>query len=264
VLGQTRLETAWASHDDPDSSEAIRRAACLWSGLPESLVPGVLSSNNINETLDVSARLAYCPKCWHQDVERGSAPYMRKAWTNWSCVICSTHRDWLSAREPYGGFGSELTGWAPIWKTEPAWARAAHVVPDPGFSAYALGFGPSAISVPDCPWNELENELTQVAAQGEILACASKSEFYGVRQRIWDAIASDVPTPRISDGHLRGYRRDRPGWITARIACLVFIAESRRLAAGRAPAFIRARSALLANTVSVSEFLSLQPAAEPH
>ena len=52
------------------------------------------------------------------------------------------------------------------------------------------------------------------------------------------------PNPRITDAHLRGYDRCQPGWIAARIGCLVAAVEIVRILQERQPAFEIARKTI--------------------
>jgi hypothetical protein len=52
------------------------------------------------------------------------------------------------------------------------------------------------------------------------------------------------PVMRLSDLDLKGYRRVEPGWIAARIACVVLAVELMQMAARSKPMFWSARAIL--------------------
>jgi hypothetical protein len=99
---------------------------------------------------------------------------------------------------------------------------------------------------PDCSWANFEHELAGLAPTGgnactrpfpanSVLATVVRPEVIGLRMRILRALQIDEPSVLVSDLDLRGYRRLEPGWIAARIACLVMALEITRLIANRRP-----------------------------
>jgi hypothetical protein len=69
-----------------------------------------------------------------------------------------------------------------------------------------------------------------------ILRVLAKPEFGGMLLRVFQSLESGSPNPRITDTHLRGYDRYQPGWIAARIGCLVAAVEIVRILRHRQPA----------------------------
>ena len=72
--------------------------------------------------------------------------------------------------------------------------------------------------------------------ESPILAMASHPTYAGVRAAVWEAIA-ESKSAQFSDVDLRGYRGDRPGWISGRICCIVLAAELVRLISDQPPTF---------------------------
>jgi hypothetical protein len=242
VLHPTRSANVWGENEDVDSSDDIRRLLISLTGLGERVVPSLLPTSS-NGLLEVSARLAYCPACWHEDVERGRAPYIRSHWSFRSSVMCTKHETWLSARTPGSQFGSELNGWAPIWQTDSNWATAAHLTHDPAMRPFVSGFEAKSIVAPTCGWNRADAEFHVMASDKVVLQLVSSPESSSVRTHVRDAIEV-ARNPRITDLDLRGYRSAEPGWILDRICCLSVATEIRRMILGGEPAFERVRAVL--------------------
>jgi hypothetical protein len=218
-------------NEDLDSSEDIRRLLISLTGYGERVVPPLLPTTS-SGILDVSARLTYCPACWHEDAENGRAPYIRPQWSSWSSVLCTMHETWLSARRPGSHFGSELNGWAPIWQTDSNWALAAYLRHDPAMRPFASGFEPRSILPPTCGWKCVDAEFqAMVLDKARVLQLASRPESSSVRAHVWDALEV-ARNPRVTDFDLRGYRSAEPGWIADRICCLALAAEIRRMIMG--------------------------------
>jgi hypothetical protein len=245
ILEPSRTANERAANEDLDSSESIRQMAMQWSGLPENLIPELVPRQD-ETTLEVSARLAYCPACWTGDVRQGRSPYIRRNWTKWSCVACSEHKTWLYAREPLNGFGSELNGWASVWQSDASWAKSAHVRHEPELLSFALGLEGRAIANPDCSWEDLENDFERLVGQGwhSVLSVVTRPEHGGVRSVLWESIEVGGPSRRITDAHLHGYGRSQPGWIAGRISCLVAATEIFRILEDRPPAMNLVRRTL--------------------
>jgi hypothetical protein len=235
ILEPSRAANKRGVNEDLDSSESIRNAAILWSGFAERLMPPVVPMDDT--VLEASARLAYCAECWNEDVERGQSPYIRRKWINWLCVACSEHGCWLNAREPHVGYGSELNGWAPVWQSNANWAQAAHVPYEPALLSFALGLESNSISLPNCSWASLEADFESLVHENRlVLRLMGKPEYGGMFHQVFQALEVGSRNPRITDAHLRGYGRSRPGWIAARIGCVVAAVEIVRIVQDRQPA----------------------------
>jgi hypothetical protein len=243
MLDPNRIALAWGENEDLDTSKDIRRLLVSLTGLGESAVPPVLPRPG-DQVLDVSARLAYCPKCWHEDAENGRAPYIRYQWSSWSSVLCIKHETWLNARRPGNQFGSELNGWAPIWQTDPTWASAAYLRHDPALGPFVAGFEAETILRPTCKWECLGAEFRAlVRDKALILELVTRPESCGIRAHVSEAIEV-ARNARVTDRDLRGYRSAEPGWIAERICCLSVAVEIRRMIMGSEPAFERVRTVL--------------------
>jgi hypothetical protein len=242
MLNLSRSAIAWGENEDVDSSDEVRRSLILLTGYDERVVPPLLDTT-VSRILGVSARLAYCAACWHEDVEHGCAPYIRSHWSSRSIVMCVKHETWLSARRPGIQFGSELNGWAPIWSTEPNWARAANLGHDLAMRPFTLGFEPKGIVPPNCAWTRVNAEFQVMASDKFVFQLVSCPESASVRAHVLDAIEV-ARNPRVTDLDLRGYRSSEPGWIVDRICCLSVATEVRRMVLGIEPAFERVRAVL--------------------
>lgn len=67
--------------------------------LTPSLVKKIASPPSSWVIRDVSARGAYCPKCWVEDVRAGRTPYWRKSWSNVWNTFCFHHAMFLEDGE---------------------------------------------------------------------------------------------------------------------------------------------------------------------
>jgi hypothetical protein len=245
ILQPSRTTNERGINDDLDSSDSVRKNAIIWTGVAETIVPEVLPDRD-EGTLEVAARLAYCPECWNRDVENGHSPFVRRSWTDWACVTCWYHSTWLRAREPHAGVGDQVNGWAPVWQSNRRWAQAAHLRFEPALGSIALGFESHVFEGPDCTWSDLELEFHRLK-RGlglAILARVAMRENLGVRSRVSDALEVGEHRRRITDANLRGYKRSRPGWIADRISSLVSATEILRLLDHRGAAIERVRREL--------------------
>lgn len=243
ILDPNRDSVGWGESEDVDSSDMIRRLLIAWTGYRDQLVPPLLPKAD-NRILHVSARLAYCAKCWSDDARNGRAPYIRRHWAYWDSAICAQHQTWLCARRPGDSRGSELNGWAPIWQTNPHWASAAYLRHDPTLSSLTLGFEADSMRQPTCAWQDLITDFASLTREGLVLNMVASAEGYGVRAHISEALETDQPKARVVYSDLKGYRGGKPGWIADRICCLLTAAEICRMLANREPASLTVREVL--------------------
>jgi hypothetical protein len=246
IIDPNRAANSYGENEDLDASEDLRRLLVSWTGHGENAVPPVLPKST-DEVLDVSARLAYCPSCWFDDAKSGQSPYVRRAWASWSTVLCAEHQTWLCARRPGAHTGSELNGWAPVWQSIPVWAAAACLQHDPVLREFTRGFDAEMARPPMCGWHDLDCDIQGlIRGKSRIVSLVARPECFDIRAQVWEAIAVSN-TPRVTELDLRGYRRDKPGWLTERICCVSLAAEIRRMALGLPPAFDAIRSLLEAH-----------------
>jgi hypothetical protein len=249
LLSPTVPRLTQGTNEDLDTSPGVRRVAGIWAGCREDATPVVWSAAN-RRMLELSARLAYCPKCWDDDAAHGVAPYIRRAWAHWSSVSCPRHKDWLAASRPATGHGSALNGWAIVWQSNPTWAQAAGLRYEPRGQELAPAFVPGSIERPEVSWGDFELQLARlVSADGKagrygipILAGVVGPQLLGLRTKVLKALQVAAAAALVSDLDLRGYSRSEPGWIAARIACLVTALELTRLASNRRPLMPRVRT----------------------
>jgi hypothetical protein len=71
-----------------------------------------------------------------------------------------------------------------------------------------------------------------------------RPEHRAVRSVLWESMEIGGPGRRITDAHLRGYDRSEPGWIAARISCLLVAVEIFRVLEDRPPAMKLVRGSL--------------------
>ena len=250
ILDPNRDSIGWGESEDVDSSDMLRSLLMTWTGHGDQSVPQALPKAN-NRILHVSARLAYCAKCWSDDAKNGRPPYIRRHWAYWDSAICAQHETWLCARRPGNSRGSELNGWAPIWQTERCWASAAYLRHDPALRPLTLGFEAESMPPPTCAWQDLSTDFASLTREASVLNLVASAEGHPVRAHVWEALEGGRPNARVIDSDLRGYHDPRPGWIADRICCLLTAAEIRRMLAGREPA-----------SLAVRDILETQPAAK--
>jgi hypothetical protein len=232
ILDPNRDSIGWGESEDVDSSEMLRRLLIPWTGYRDQSVPPTLAKAD-NRILHVSARLAYCAKCWSDDAENGRAPYIRRHWAYWDSAICTQHETWLCARRPGNSRGSELNGWAPIWQTDCRWARAAYLRHDPALRPLTLGFEADSMPQPTCAWQDLSADFDSLTGEASVLNLVASAEGHAVRAQICAALEDGRPNARVIDSDLRGYHGNKPGWIADRICCLLTAAEICRMLADR-------------------------------
>jgi len=252
LLTPTVPRMTHGTNEDIDTSPSVRRLAGMWAGYREDATPAVWSAAD-RGMLEVSARLAYCPKCWDDDAVHGVAPHIRRAWARWNSVSCSRHNDWLAASRPGGGNPSAWNGWLIVWQSKPRWAQAAGLRYEPRGQESAPAFVPGSIERPEGNWRDFELELSRLVSAdrkvarygipaGSILASVIDPQMLGLRTKVLKALEGAAVVPLVSDLDLRGYSRSEPGWIASRIACLVTALELTRLASNRNPMIPRVRT----------------------
>ena len=77
--------------EDPDapSPKAIVALAEA-AGFPSRVLENQVIEDG-SAWLHCDRRLAYCPLCWHDDMEQGRAPYFRRRWAISSALVCDLH-----------------------------------------------------------------------------------------------------------------------------------------------------------------------------
>jgi hypothetical protein len=109
---------------DVDSDPRFRDVFRQWTGLTEMRLPPILPSAS-SAVLPPLARLAFCPHCWDDDVAGGAPPYVRRAWSHWSCVHCPVHHKFLATRtaSPWQ-YRNLISPWLPVWRSKRSWIEA--------------------------------------------------------------------------------------------------------------------------------------------
>lgn len=77
-------------------------------------------------TLEKHQRIAFCPFCWDEDIDDGTAPYVRREWIDAWCVHCRRHGCFLQSA------GSEvnlfnLPFMECVWSSDIDWAHSANL-----------------------------------------------------------------------------------------------------------------------------------------
>lgn len=120
-------------HQDLDRSENIRRLLQRMSGIALDELPSVLPDST-PLTLSRWHRVAFCPRCWDDDIAAGRQPFIRRQWTLWHQVWCPQHHRLLCMRNvaPFH-LNWDNTSWAPLWQARANWAQAFELPPgEPG------------------------------------------------------------------------------------------------------------------------------------
>jgi hypothetical protein len=119
------LDESGRGRVDLDANESVRHLLERWTGLPLSQIPAACTVSH--SLLPKTARLTFCDRCWDDDVRIGSQPHIRRDWTNWATVHCSSHRTFLSAR--YGNLDkrNELVSWQDVWASGAGWRAALNL-----------------------------------------------------------------------------------------------------------------------------------------
>lgn len=238
------------SKEDVDRDSAMRKRVAEWAGRDVTSVPATFDAED-RRVLDEVARLAYCPRCWDDDVASGRAPYVRRIWSRWTTVSCGRHKTWLTARRPRIKKESLRNGWEGAWQSNQQWANASNLKHDPLMTVTANAFAPDTFAQPDLDWETFEHAVVLINREqnrarllgaGSVLQTAISSEFFALRTLVLASMQTQPPAMRINDIDLQGYRRAEPGWIANRIACMVIAIELVRMLSRQEPIFLDVRT----------------------
>jgi hypothetical protein len=76
---------------DPDApSPAALHALAMATGFPPHELDEH-TTRNVHGLLHWEQRIAYCPRCWAEDVRRGGVPYFRQTWAYCAELACDFH-----------------------------------------------------------------------------------------------------------------------------------------------------------------------------
>ena len=128
---------------DVDADPWMRERIVRWSGIDESLVP---TSISLNGFLPACGRLAFCGRCWDDDVTQGRPPYIRQRWCHWAVVRCDVHQTWLSSRRPNPSPYCQNIGWSAVWQTTASWAAQFELQEQPEYRTRVIGLCGEEIS----------------------------------------------------------------------------------------------------------------------
>ncbi len=129
---------------DVDADPWMRERIVRWSGVDESHVP---PSIGLNGFLPPCGRLAFCGRCWDEDVaQEGRPPYVRQRWCHWAVVRCDVHQTWLSSRRPSPSPYCQNIGWSDVWRTTASWAAQFDLQEQPEYRSRIIGICGEEIS----------------------------------------------------------------------------------------------------------------------
>ncbi len=122
-IGQfsTVLTTQGNLSVDLDLSDEVRAMLSEWSALPLPRLPMLSAARRV---LPKSARLAFCERCWDEDVCSGRQPYVRRYWLNWTTVHCANHRDFLCAKNRSVDPNAPHVSWTDVWASKLDWRNS--------------------------------------------------------------------------------------------------------------------------------------------
>jgi len=129
---------------DVDADPWMRERIVRWSGVDESHVPTSISLNG--GFLPPRGRLAFCGRCWDDDVAQGRSPYIRQRWCHWAVVRCDVHQTWLSSRRPNPSPYCQNIGWSDVWRTTASWAAQFELQEQPEYRSRIIGISCEEIS----------------------------------------------------------------------------------------------------------------------
>lgn len=229
---------------DVDADPWMRERIVRWSGVDESHVPTSISLNE--GFLPPCGRLAFCGRCWDDDVVQGRPPYIRRRWCQWAMVRCDVHQTWLSSRRPSLSPNIPNTGWSAVWQTTASWAAQFELNEQPEYRIRIIGI---------CG-EEITRHLiftTQVAAdleRFEQCSCAhpGKNRQRRLRREILDTTSAGLyaakrsqiahrvlpETQRFSTRNIVPiFQPTGLLWLGERLACLLAAVELLRMREGR-------------------------------
>jgi hypothetical protein len=225
---------AWETSDDIDADISLREALIAWTGVCADRVPSVLPADSCCH-VERPARLAYCPRCWDEDVLEGGMPYVRASWTRWLIVSCSAHGGWLCARRPRTYRESYMTGWAGVWRSNRLWAFATYQRYEPSLLASARAFDPARFARPQPGWKGFHEELSAGIGADAGQATVTQNEICLANVNAWHeslvwnkaraALQTRSPSQRLDECDLVRLKRTEPQWIANRIAGIAIALE---------------------------------------
>jgi hypothetical protein len=129
---------------DIDADRWMHERIVRWSGVNESHVP---TSINLDDGfLPPRGRLAFCARCWDDDVAQGRPAYIRQRWCQWAVVRCDVHQTWLSSRRPNPSPYCQNIGWSEVWQTNASWAAQCELKEQPEYRTRIIGISCEEIS----------------------------------------------------------------------------------------------------------------------
>ena len=159
-----------ATTTDVDADPRCRDLFIEWTGLAPALVPPILKGAR-KDLMPPLARLAFCPACWDEDVGAGHQPYIRREWSQWSCVHCRRHQAFLASRATVVDPFRRVLAWLPLWRTKPSWAALFGRSHEQGPYGETAWYTPGRTSVWSASqWSRLLSQFERIAPVDAITA----------------------------------------------------------------------------------------------
>jgi hypothetical protein len=168
---------------DVDCDREFRAHLLRATNLQEHDVPMVLDASSAN-VLHLSARSAFCPLCWDDDVASGRQPFVRRSWAFWHRIICRQHKTFLSARRRVGLRESQGSpSWTPVWRTRKSWARFLDISHDRGGLEAAVSYSPgryTKLSLAELA--DFEAEIDRIGVEDDVSVASTEFNECPARQ----------------------------------------------------------------------------------
>lgn len=229
---------------DVDIDPWMRQRMVDWSGITEAHVPKSLAPHD--RFLPPSGRLAFCKRCWDDDVCAGRSPYIRQHWCHWTVVRCDVHQTWLSSRRPNPSPYCQNIGWSEVWQTKASWAAQFELPEQPEYDSRIVGLSEEEISrhlafnaqinsdlerFEQCfQANPVQDRPTHRCR--ELLEHTSATHYAAKRNRIAQIVLPE--TLRFSTANIVPvFQQSSALWLGERLTCLLAAIELLRMREGR-------------------------------
>jgi hypothetical protein len=231
---------------DVDSDPRCRDLFIAWTGLSPALVPPILNDAR-KDILPPLARLGFCPACWDEDVRSGQQPYIRREWSQWSCVHCRRHQTFLATRATLLDVFRRILDWVPLWRTRPCWAAAFEQSHEQSTYGETVWHTPGrANSWSASQWHRLMSQFERIMAVDAITAgaqvrhrderaeqalrVAQSADLRSVTRLVCEAVttAGERLAVRLTENDIRGPTKvlpDPPALLETRVGMMVIAAE---------------------------------------
>jgi hypothetical protein len=241
LAGSDRMPTM--ACQDIDADPWLRERIVRWSGVNESHVPTSISLNE--GFLPACGRLAFCGRCWDDDVTQGRPPNIRKRWCHWAVVRCDVHQTWLSSRRPDRSRYGQNIGWSEVWQTAASWAAQFELQEQPEYRARIIGISCEEISRCLTFTAQINAELERfeqcsrapperrMRLHHKILGTTSGESYAAKWSQITHRVLPEAQRFGTRDIVPAACQPTRLLWLGDRLACLLSAVELLRMREGR-------------------------------